>query len=54
MANVVQVIEPTCFEEAIRNENWKQAMDEEMAALYGNETWDLVPLPKGKKPIGCK
>ena len=29
-------------------------MDEEMAALYGNETWDLVLLPKGKKKIGCK
>ena len=54
MANVVQVIEPTCVEEAIGNENWKQAMDEEMAALYGNETWDLVLLPKGKKTIGCK
>ena len=23
MENVVQVIEPTCFEEAIGNENWK-------------------------------
>ena len=29
-------------------------MDEEMAALYGNDTWDLVPLPKDKKTIGCK
>ena len=29
-------------------------MDEEMDALYGNETWDLVPLPEGKKAIGCK
>ncbi|MCO5603379.1 hypothetical protein L7F22_057529 [Adiantum nelumboides] len=29
-------------------------MDEEMDALYGNKTWDLVPLPKGKKPIGCR
>ena len=29
-------------------------MDEEMAALYGNESWDLVPLPKDKKTIGCK
>ena len=39
IANAVQVIEPTCFEEAIGNENWKQAMvDEEMAALFGNET----------------
>ncbi|MCO5585557.1 hypothetical protein L7F22_039491 [Adiantum nelumboides] len=29
-------------------------MDEEMSALYGNETWELMPLPKGKKPIGCQ
>ncbi|MCO5569079.1 hypothetical protein L7F22_022786 [Adiantum nelumboides] len=29
-------------------------MNEEMDALYGNETWKLTPLPKGKKPIGCK
>ncbi|MCO5546949.1 hypothetical protein L7F22_000388 [Adiantum nelumboides] len=31
-----------------------EAMDEEVDALYGNETWELVPLPKGKKPIGCR
>ena len=54
MASVVQVVEPTCFDEAIGNENWEKAMDEEMAALYGNDTWDLVSLPKDKKTIGCK
>ena len=27
-------------------------MDEEMVALY--ETWELVPLPKGKRTIGFK
>ncbi|MCO5614964.1 hypothetical protein L7F22_069250 [Adiantum nelumboides] len=26
-------------------------MNEEMDALYGNETWELASLPKGKKPI---
>lgn len=25
-----------------------------MNALYQNETWELVPLPKGKKSIGYK
>ena len=54
MASVVQVVEPTCFDEAIGNENWEKAMDEEMVALYGNDTWDLVPLPNDKKTIGCK
>ena len=29
-------------------------MHEEMAALGVNETWELVPLPEGKKSIGCK
>ena len=29
-------------------------MHEEMVALDANETWDLVPLPKGKNVIGCK
>ncbi|KAL0286044.1 UNVERIFIED_CONTAM: Retrovirus-related Pol polyprotein from transposon RE1 [Sesamum angustifolium] len=28
-------------------------MGQELAALDANETWDLVPLPLGKKPIGC-
>lgn len=27
---------------------------EEMEALLKNETWILVPLPKGKKMVGCK
>ncbi|MCO5572909.1 hypothetical protein L7F22_026670 [Adiantum nelumboides] len=54
MANIVQDKEPTCFDEAIGNMKWEQAMDEEMAALDVNETWKLVPLTEGKKSIGCK
>jgi hypothetical protein len=29
-------------------------MDEEMAALDANRTWELVPLPERKKAIRCK
>jgi hypothetical protein len=29
-------------------------MDEEMAALDANATWELIILPKDKKVIGCK
>ncbi|MCO5548280.1 hypothetical protein L7F22_001737 [Adiantum nelumboides] len=29
-------------------------MDEEIVALDVNKTWELMPLPKGKKAIGCK
>ncbi|MCO5596439.1 hypothetical protein L7F22_050502 [Adiantum nelumboides] len=54
MAKIVQEKEPTCFDEEIGNMKWEQAMDEEMVALNVNETWELVPLPEGKKSIGCK
>ncbi|CAM8934725.1 unnamed protein product [Rhodiola kirilowii] len=29
-------------------------MEEEMIALQKNETWELVPLPEGKKRISCR
>ncbi|XP_068662962.1 uncharacterized mitochondrial protein AtMg00810-like [Aristolochia californica] len=29
-------------------------MDEEMQALYENQTWALVPLPPDKKLVGCE
>jgi hypothetical protein len=33
---------------------WRQAMDEELASLHGNGTWDLQPLPAGRKAIACR
>ena len=48
------VHEPTCFNDAVRDAKWQKAIDEEMAALDANETWDLVPLPESKNVIGCK
>jgi Reverse transcriptase (RNA-dependent DNA polymerase) len=29
-------------------------MDEEIKSMYDNNVWDIVSLPKGVKPIGCK
>jgi len=54
MAKVVQDAEPIYFEDAIGHALWDKAMDEEMAALDANRTWELVPLREGKKAIGCK
>lgn len=33
---------------------WLNAMQKEMKSLTKNQTWDLVPLPKGNRAIGCK
>lgn len=33
---------------------WKEAMVEETKALTKNDTWELINLPEGKRPVGCK
>ncbi|KAL5545175.1 hypothetical protein UlMin_008959 [Ulmus minor] len=33
---------------------WKKAMNVEMESMGSNKVWELVDLPEGIKPIGCK
>ena len=33
---------------------WEAAMQEEYDSLMANGTWELAPLPKGRKSVGCK
>ena len=46
--------EPSTYEEAAKSEHWRKAMEEEMAALRQNQTWELVPKPAKVNPISCK
>jgi hypothetical protein len=41
------------FEEAVKDEKWRNAMDEEIKAIEKNNTWELT-IPKEQKPIGVK
>ncbi len=54
MVRIIQKVEPGCFEQAVKNPKWDNAMDEEMAVLDVNVTWELVILTEDKKVIGCK
>ena len=45
---------PTTIEEACQYPQWKVAIDEEMQALIKNQTWEVVNLEKGIKPVGCR
>lgn len=47
-------LEPTTVKAALNDPKWKVAMIDEYKALQTNGTWDLVPLPAGKVPIGSK
>ena len=42
------------FHQAVGSKAWQQDTDKEISALELNHTWDVVPLPSGKTPIGCK
>jgi hypothetical protein len=46
--------DPQSHSEASRNPLWEAAMDEEYSALMDNNTWDLVPLSKGRKLVRCR
>ena len=52
--NAMQVKEPCSYKQAAQDEGWKQAMEEELAALEKNETWEWKELPPGKKAIDSK
>jgi len=46
--------EPSSFKQANRDPLWHQAMSVELQALERNNTWKMVSLPSGHKPIGCR
>ena len=49
--------EPENVQEALSSsekEHWKAAMQIEMESMKSNDVWDLVELPKDRKPVGCR
>uniref|UniRef100_A0A8R7Q408 Reverse transcriptase Ty1/copia-type domain-containing protein n=1 Tax=Triticum urartu TaxID=4572 RepID=A0A8R7Q408_TRIUA len=46
--------EPTKLDDALGDQKWKKAMDEEYTTLMKNKTWHLVPNRKGRNIIDCK
>ena len=52
-----QIEEPKSIEEALESKlskKWKEAADSEYKSLIENGTRELVELPSGRKPVGCK
>ncbi|KAM1452490.1 hypothetical protein ACFX2I_039449 [Malus domestica] len=47
-------IEPATYKSALKVPVWYSAMQEEIEALYSQNTWSLVDLPPNKNLVGCK
>ncbi|GKA00214.1 zinc finger, CCHC-type containing protein [Tanacetum coccineum] len=49
--------DPKTLDEAINSQYvafWKEAINDEMDSIIGNNTWVLADLPPSCKPLGCK
>ncbi|KAK3006459.1 hypothetical protein RJ639_015697 [Escallonia herrerae] len=49
--------EPRTYSEAMLSPDaphWKEAVNNEIESIMQNYTWELVDLPHGNKPLGCK
>ncbi|KAG7560507.1 Retrotransposon gag domain [Arabidopsis thaliana x Arabidopsis arenosa] len=54
LVSIDKVKEPSTYAEAKELLVWCGAMDEEVDALEGTDTWTICTLPPDKTPIGCK
>ncbi|KAK3043656.1 hypothetical protein RJ639_000072 [Escallonia herrerae] len=49
--------EPRTYSEAMSSPeapHWKEVVNSEIESIMQNHTWELVDLPPGNKPLGCK
>lgn len=46
--------DPTYFDDAVKIEKWRKAMNVKMKAIKRNGTRELMELPKGAKKVGVK
>ena len=46
--------EPTCFEEAIKQKEWVDAMVEDYQSIIKNDVWEVVSRSKDKSMVSSK
>ena len=51
---LVSMIEPTKVDQALTDDGWILAMQDELNQFKRNDVWDLVPKPEHKNIIGTK
>lgn len=51
---MISTIEPRTAKESFVDEDWIEAMEEEIDQIEKNNTWSLVPILENKNSIGTK
>ncbi|CAN1272233.1 Retrovirus-related Pol polyprotein from transposon TNT 1-94 [Linum perenne] len=51
---MISLIEPKNYKEALKDEHWISAMQEELNQFQRSQVWELVPCPPQKTIIGTK
>jgi hypothetical protein len=54
LAQVLETRNPETFTEVSGHSYWDTTMNEEYRSLMENDTWDILPLLKGRKLVICK
>ena len=52
--SLLSKVEPKIVNDALQNDDWYKAMEEEIEKIKKNKTWNLVPRPVDKNVIGTK
>ena len=47
-------VEPEHYEEAIKHDVWKKAMEEEIRMIEKNNTWELEDIPREREFVSLK
>ena len=57
MTYLLEEGDPQTYKEVVTSPDepmWKEAIKSEIDSIMQNNTWELVDLPPGNKPLGCK
>ena len=52
--NLTDIKEPKSISEAKENQQWVDAMENEIQSLHDNDVWELVELPRDRKSVGSR
>src|ERR1044071_175395 len=50
----ISQLEPKKYQEALKDNNWVQAMQDELLQFNKQQVWEICPLPPNKQPIGTR